>query len=460
MNIVLLYCCASILFWTTILFAFYKLKKDALHIGILFILFYLINYPAKMIATQFGFSVINSNLFGKDTQLLAMVLSDIMGVCVVMPLCFTHRHLTQNRNHNLNLSKNLNFAQKKATIVILFIAMLIFLCLANGPDSFKTMFSLDLMKQRQKALSSMRIGSGFSSLLSLMGKICQYIILYIYIFDWKRIKIRWKIFFFLFLIFIMWYGFAMTFSKQTTLFPVLLIILFYNVSSFSDSTKKKVKLQSIIALGALGLIMIAFIGFLRAFRSVSNLQALFNEMFRQFSFAFDAPDNLTAILARMDNIWLGDLHFMPIFLNSLIVFIPRAFWPGKPLLQGQTYIMSYYLQERYSGPLGEVISSSIPGELIVSGGIICMILISILMGCFYSFLYEKAYRNKNSIVSQIIYADSVIALNSFCRSGTATISSLLFFTICLIVFVSFYKLFLNSLSKLKGNKELRKREEF
>lgn len=451
MNSVVIYCCISILFWIVIIFYLYKLKKDALHIGILFIMFYLLNYPFKMIATKFGIAVINSNIFGDEAQILAMVLSDIAALCFTMPLLFVCTGTKQERQTPSFTSEGFTLTQIKFSVIALFIAIILFQFLANGGDSIKTMFSINLMKLRQSQLNNMRIGRGSSAFFSLAAQISQYIIIYLYVFNWRRLRLMWKGFFGVFLVFIMWYGYAMEFSKQTTLFPILLIIVLYNVSTFFYSERKKINLQKIMILGVLGLLLIAFVGFLRAFKQVTTLQELLMNMLRQFSFAFDAPDNLTAILSRMDNIWLGDFQLKPILLNSLIVFIPRSIWPGKPLLQGQMYIMSYYLKERYNGPLGEVISSSIPGELLTSGGIVCMIVVSVLMGCFFGYLYHRAYHNKNSIICQIVYAYSVIQLNSFCRSGTATISGILFFMICAKCFLICYKLFMNTFYKVKKN---------
>lgn len=412
-------------------------------------MFYLLNYPFKMIATQFGIAVINSNVFGKETQLLAMIVSDISAICFMLPLLLTPIHSGQEQKMAFK-QEHQTKAYIKVTFVFMFLFMILLFCLANGKDSFKTMLSVSLMKQRQVSLANMRIGSGFSALCSAGALICQYIIIWTCVFNWSRLEKIWKLLFSLFLLFIMWYTYVMEFSKQNTLFPLLLIIVFYNISSFYNANRKKLSLFKLAFLGVLGLFLVAFIGFMRSFTSIATVKDLFFSMYQQFFNAFDAPDNLTAILSRMNNIWVGDLGFKPLFLNSLIVFIPRSIWRGKPLLQGQMYIMSFYLQERFTGPLGESISSSIPGELITSGGIITMIILSLFMGMFYAYLYKNISNNKNSMFHQIAYAYAVIQLNAFCRSGTATINGIIFFIICAKIITTFHKLFLNTLIRLKS----------
>lgn len=450
MNIVIIYCCISILMWMSAIVVFYKLKKDALHIGILFILLYILNYHLKMIATKLGIAVINSNVFGDDAQILALILSDISAVCFTIPLLLTQTKMVPVHESTISLQKGIfTKNQAKITIVFFILMMLLLYGAANGSRSFMTMMSVTLMKQRQASLANMRIGSGFSSLLSLLATICQYIVIRTYIFHWKKLNFIWKWFLILFLIFIMWYSYAMEFSKQTTLTPILVIIVLYNISSLYFAKRKQLRLKHVVVLGGLGILAVAFIGYLRSFTKIFSMQMLLHSMFRQFFNAFDAPDNLTAIISRMNNIWFGDLHLKPIFLNSMIVFIPRSLWPGKPLLQGQMYIMSFYLQERYTGPLGEGISSSIPGELIVSGGIGCMIIGSFLMGCFYSFLYKKAHTSNATILHHIVYAYAIVQLNAFCRSGTAVISGILFTMIWMKLLCTCYKNLFNASYKLK-----------
>jgi len=171
------------------------------------------------------------------------------------------------------------------------------------------------------------------------------------------------------------------------------------------------------------------VGYVRGFGEEDEVypQGKAIHAFTQLTNSFDAPDNLAVILLRMNDIWFGDLEFKPTIDYIFIKPIPRFLWPNKPLVLGNMYIMSEYLPERFTDYTGEVVSPSMAGEMIVSGGVLFMAIWSFFLGLLFAVFYQRAHRKESSPLSIVLYIWLILNVFNVLRSGTGIISPFIVF---------------------------------
>src|SRR5262249_8007483 len=152
--------------------------------------------------------------------------------------------------------------------------------------------------------------------------------------------------------------------------PIAVFAIARNVERVRRSDRG-FSLRTALALMPLALAGIGALGYLRGFGEFQRVEPQTSVMMQsliQLHHSFDAMDNVVFILYRAHNIMWGDLFFAPTLQYVFIGLIPRFFWPSKPLIFGNQFIMREYIPERFFGVEGEVISPSMAGEMIVSGG--------------------------------------------------------------------------------------------
>jgi hypothetical protein len=149
----------------------------------------------------------------------------------------------------------------------------------------------------------------------------------------------------------------------------------------------------------------------------------------QTAYAFDAPDNLSFIMSRVDDWWAGDLAFAPTLQYTFLSAIPRVVWRDKPLVMGNQYIMQRYLPERFTDETGEVISPSMAGEMLVSGGFWFVIGWSLLLGIVLTLVYRWTQKHRRSPLALAVYVWLCLNVFNLLRSGTGIVSPLVIFTV-------------------------------
>jgi hypothetical protein len=116
------------------------------------------------------------------------------------------------------------------------------------------------------------------------------------------------------------------------------------------------------------------------------------------------------------------MDFLPL-IENFTSLIPRFLWPDKPLVMSAFRVQELYLFERFSGPLGETVSTSLPGSAIISGGVLFMVFSSFMIGIIYKYVYEKAVLSKSWIMKGL-QVMMLLLCNSIMRQGVLTASTM------------------------------------
>ena len=96
--------------------------------------------------------------------------------------------------------------------------------------------------------------------------------------------------------------------------------------------------------------------------------------------------------------------------------------------------------ERFDGHMGEAISASLHGQLLLDGGLFYMIFTIFVMGLFYRYLYYL-FIKKNFFFFNIIYIWFTINIFGLLRSGVGIFSGFINFLLGMIIVYVFYNLF-------------------
>ena len=449
MNIVIIYCCLSIIVWLFVIIQIKKKEKDNLHPLIIFLLFYILNYPIKMIATKYGIYLINSNAIGEKTQLLALFLSDLSTMIIIALFCVKVR-VKVNLNERI-WSGSYDFWNAAVFFVTLYA---ISGRIVYGIGSVSRMFSMSAMMDYRAYRSVQNIGGGATSLFGAIMTISMYAFIYLGVCTTIKKSFCEKVIFFLLIVLMTWYGCAQTLAKTTLLMTPLALIISYQMCSRRKG-KKGISLKWIGVSGVAGLYAVAVMELTDVMavrkvteeRSIALLKSFFNP-------SFDAPDNLTAIIDRMDNIWIGQLNFKPFFYNLFLSKIPRAVWPAKSPINGKIMIVKELLPEFYvSNSNYNSASPSIVGEALASGGMLFVLILSVVYGILFYNIY-RGTKESDNLISNLLYIYFITNLNNFCRGGSDLLGNLLYYWLltCLICLV--YKGFNRIRIRLKKRRVL------
>ena len=177
-----------------------------------------------------------------------------------------------------------------------------------------------------------------------------------------------------------------------------------------------------------GLTLVGVTGFIRSWGKIEVGSAIHISIM-QAVYAFGEVDNFAFILSRMTSLWFGDLYFQPIIQVFFISKIPRLIWSDKPLILGNLFIMERYLPERFTSHLGEVINPSMPGQLILSGGLFFMVCFSALIGLIYAYFYRNTYSRTSESIYILGHAFLVLNIFNLLRSGTGPLGQLIVFLV-------------------------------
>lgn len=411
----------NILIWLFIAYRIAVRKRDVLHIGVVFALLFVVTYPLKFIASLFGFSVMYPLTLDEKWLYLTVIFFNLSAFAFIVPSLFMKPFQREVSSGHFD-----NLVNKRKWLLLLIAFTLI--VISYGPSAIIAAFSFsaDLLQARIEERSEERLGSGLAALIRDTGMILLLISLIGIAQDWLAPNRRLKVMtvgslLLLFLFFLMLSG-----SKFLALMPVVSFILFYHMVRIRTGLPQW-PFGKVLCYGVIGAILIGITGYVRGFGSLVDESGLgeLGQIFVQLANAFDGPDNLAFILARANDVWFGDLSFAPT-LQYLTSWFPRFLWPDKPLIYGNLFIQEIYLHERFSGEIGEVISPSMPGEMLVSGGIVFMISWSTMLGFVFRFIYQKAY-SSTGWVYPVLYAWLFLNIFNLLRSGTGVVGAFVVF---------------------------------
>jgi len=384
------------------------------------------SYPVKLILSKYGFSVLDSNTLGISYQQQSLYISFFCSVLFLIPALFFHKVKSPP---DLNINKH-NLASLKLIIIIFGI----FVLLSNDLNAIKSALTLqfDAINDINKAKGAERQNSSFKAIFSNVSTAL------ITVFCYNLANTAKKLFSMINVMKVLAIGFFMllvTSSKMTAIYPIAAYVI--SVSMIYVNRGGKINYFKIILSFLLFLVLTAFAGFIRAITSETDFSVAHMALIQLLN-AFDMPDNFAFILSRINDFWLGDRNLSLTWEYLFVAFIPRFLWPDKPDVFGNMSVMRDYFFERYGGFSGEVLSPSMPGEMMVSGGMIFLIMWSLIVGSLYYIIVNKAYYSKNKVWI-ILYIWSLINLVNLLRSGSGVLGSMFFFYICLLGTICLFK---------------------
>lgn len=413
---VVLWCLVSALAWVAIGWMFARVTRDPLHIGVNFALLFALSYPIKLMATQYGFAFLNSREVGAVWQLRALALANLSGLAFVLPLFVLARAVTSGEAFPRDLATSARSRHFWLAAFILTITI------GLGPANFLKIFSFAQLSALSEARPDERVGSSGGALLSIAALVCliQYFRERIGDFGQQRLVVRvfsvfgWAL--------ASWALLAVSGSKFYALLPLGVAVIVLN--SLRVRQGRPWSFNRTIVWSLAGALLLAAAGYLRGFGRFAAGASVGMLTLLQFVAAFDAPDNLTMILSRMHHPWTGDLEFQPTIQYLVTSQIPRFLWPTKPLVMANQFIMERFLPERYTGYTGEVVSPSMPGEMILSGGLFFVIFWSLILGVLFAVVYRKAHSRHPSAMATVAYVWLSLNVFNLLRSGTGILSQL------------------------------------
>ncbi len=409
MTTVVFYSFVSIAFWVFIAWRVSVRFSDAVHFGVLFALLFVVNYPLKLIFTEYGYpSAMDSMALEPIYRLKALGLSNLCALAFVAPLFFFKLRAPLGTPEDYP-----QVLQTKRTYLWLFL-FLGFEIAAIGPE--KLVFLLDF--GRAHDLVEIRTAERLNSALVGLFRFAATAALIMHM---SSVASKWvllgkKNYFVMFIVWpgIMYSFLVLTGSKEGVLtLPLLAVILFNYYRRIYR--QKFYSFQAVMGLLLVGVLLVGLLGYLRGFGTLSGNP--FEQMLQQGLYAFDAIDNFSFIIYRMGDYWQGDLNFIPTMHNLFVSVVPRFLWQDKPLVAGNQFIMQLYLPERFTGHLGEVVSPSMPGEFMLSGGFFFMLFWSAAIGLLFHFFYFKLHQPKAKLFFLMGYLFLAININNLLRSG-------------------------------------------
>ncbi|WP_404385075.1 hypothetical protein [Caenispirillum salinarum] len=405
----------SIAFWSATALLIYLRTRDTLHVGIIVIAFFLISYPLKLLATYGGFATMNSSIMPADAQLLALGLANLSLLAAMLPLLvLAGRPAVQEPRISVPAIVWAGVSVLAVVVTIDIQSLLLRLTPGSYDDYLQ-------------GLSQSRLSGGLKAILNIIVQAALAGLTLTLIVRWRALS---RVFRIGAVALVAFYAAAVLFStgsKYAALFPIATAVLLWNVARVGQG--KGFSLWRTMGIGVTGLVLVGIFGLLRGLGNIEEAAETGHlyQIAVQFFNAFDAMDNLVFIIMRIDNFWFGDLNFRPTLDYLVTGFIPRQIWPDKPLEMGNIYIMKQYLWERYNGPFGEVVSPSMPGEMLLSGGIFFLVSWSAICGGVFGALYRWAHGPNADIWAVIIYAYAALNIFNYMRSGTGALGVIFLF---------------------------------
>lgn len=417
------------LFWGVVAILIARRSGDALHYGVVFSLLFAITYPLKFIASYYGVAVMNVKQIEPHFWYQSILLFNLAGFLFVFPALFF-------RKTGMVIS-GVEKRNDAWTILLLTGVLLIGFSYGQGALGAVFSFSKSALQERIVERVDERVGAGLSAVVRDVG-LCVTLI-----FVWRLARV-WDVVPWLkrvgvvsAMLLASFFLLAVSGSKYQALYMFFAFVVLLNLQRISTQGRGFGFSRVILGgLGGVGLVGVA--GYIRGFGAISDpyQMGVVYQTFRQLTNAFDAPDNLTVILSRVETIMFGELEFAPT-IHYLTGWVPRAIWPDKPLVRGNQYIMERYMPERFNGFSGEVISPSLPGELILSGGVLYMVVIVFILGIAMNHLYRQACHTGGDWKYQVVYVWFVANIFNFLRSGTGVVGAfIMFYAAFLLVWAS------------------------
>lgn len=423
---VIFYCIFSSISWLVFALLLMKKYRDNLNIVSVFLMFYILNYPIKLIATKFGIHLIDSNQFGEGYQLAAVILSDVTALFILWGFTLGSR---VKPFKIVRESENIQAVHGTWFWGILFV-----LCgfMTYGASSITRMVSYADMLEFRIYRAEHRLGNGILGVFMTIMDLCLCAMIYAWIHIRKR-TIRSSVLALLIFCF-MWYTFANTLSKTSALSPVVVAVLMWNIKEVKAG-RKGLKVSNIILLGIAGVTLISMIELMDV-KSVKDNISIYERAYLAiqsfFNPSYDVIDNLTAILYRVKDPVLGDLGWMPFLYNLILSKIPRSIWRTKYPGDGKLMIIEHMLPEFYDGLQSSAASPSILGDALVSGGVLLVLLAVLIYGFLFYWIYRKAMSSEKW-VWVVLYCYSFIGLNSFCRDGSGILGNTILAGVLLVI---------------------------
>jgi len=222
-------------------------------------------------------------------------------------------------------------------------------------------------------------------------------------------------------------------SKLVFLAPILMVVVVYHYF------KKNIKMKYIVIFLLLTVLLVPV---LDINRGTANLSDFFSrtlntynplKSIRVFMDRFHDMDSLIYIIKdtpRVMDYQLGKT-IMPIFVS----WIPRRFWPEKPVISfGRVFGESYY-GEFWTSKSGAA-SATIIGEAYINFHIAGILLVSLLFGIMIRFFYQYLIKNNFGEGGLFIYASIFYQLFMFWESDFGTAITGLMFSLFLTFSIS------------------------
>jgi hypothetical protein len=418
-TLVQIWCAASALVWTLLGAGIAVKRRDGFHPGTIFCLLFAWNYPLKLIGTTWGFAVLNSSQLGSEWQLAALALSNLSAAMFVIPVLVAAK---PPRPGGLAAAETRRRASGLGWLAVALVLMIA----SYGLFSIRNIFSFDVLAEISEQRGETRTYSAMVALMRDAGTFCLITHFAVVMRRWAATRAGLRVMLMLAWGFVAYALLAVSASKYMGLLPCATGLLVANALRI-QSTGRGFALSRTLAWSALVVVGISGAGYLRGFGAIQSTESLALTSVIQMSHAFDAPDNLSFILSRIENPWTGDLAFAPTLQYLVISPIPRVAWPEKPLVLGNQYIMQRYLSERFTDEAGEAISPSMAGEMLLSGGIWFVIPWSFLLGVGCATVYRWAHRRRRSPIALAAYVWMSLNIFNLLRSGTGVVAPLMTF---------------------------------
>ncbi|WP_298636692.1 O-antigen polymerase [uncultured Thiobacillus sp.] len=413
-----------------------KQNRDMLAYPVIFVLLFIVSYPLKFILSYYGIAVMNPMVHDEDILNLTIIIFNLSAAAFLIPW-FILKRCESPREMAINKKGTLKF---NGIILLVFLGVIL-ISISAGASAMKAVFSFssEALANRIGERGLERTNSALAALLGLIGQIIMTLGVYRAAKQWDSLRKKEKSLLFAIACAGSIYLLALKGSKFIALNHFFSFFVFLNIENIRH--RKYVFTLTHLVMGLIGgLFIVGVFGVIRGFGTASADSFVWG-VFIQLSNAFDAPDNLSYILSRVKDLWFGDYSLSPT-IQYLFAWVPRFLWPEKPLIYGNMFIQQEYLYERFTDETGEVVSPSMPGEMIVSGGVLFMLIWSLIIGLIYLFSYRKALAS-NNFIAPLVYAFLVTNVFGLLRSGTGVLGSLIFYLFGL--FVVYY-----SIALIKG----------
>ena len=415
MSTTYLLCIGSILLWLIILFYAAKYKSDLLHPAVIFSILFIVTYPLKLLLSHYGFHTLDSMSVDQSTIVYSIFTFNLAAFSFVLPLLCIKPIET-----GFTIFRFTSLPPYYCFLISIFLIIL-----SYGTNAFISIFTLEGLQGRISERANERLGSGFFALLRNISLF--FLIIYaLKCSAKKRISFLTKTFILIYSFFIL----LLSGSKyQALLLPAIFFTFWY----YKNRSKGRniLTFYRFLLVAIISLFSIGFAGYIRGAGNWGGPKHSFiAQVFHQARYAFDAPDNLIILLDRTKEWITGEVGFSLVSDYFILPFIPRFFWADKPLIRGNQFVMQKYFPERFGGHLGEAISPSFPGELIITGGFFYMIIFTLMFG----FIVAKCYINSQRIggIYMVVYIWILLNIFNIMRSASGTLGSLLMFLMTIL----------------------------